>query len=80
MFFSDDDRSPYPFKCFHSSFCHLSGDQRERCERVELVHHLTHASDEVLCQALDGGAHAWAKISSADVRLNRRRGGPCVPR
>ena len=23
---------------------------------------------------------ALGKISSADVRLNRRRGGPCVPR
>ena len=56
---------------------HLTKEQRERCDRVELVHYMTHAGDAALCRALDGGAYSWASISAADVRLNRTWRGPC---
>jgi hypothetical protein len=37
-----------------------------------------HLGDDALGLAVDGGAYAWANITSADVRLNRRLRGPCV--
>ena len=57
---------------------HVSREQRLRCDRVEVVHFLSHANDDVLCQALDSGAYPWANLTSADVRLNRRLRGPCI--
>ena len=38
-----------------AAFDHVSREQRERCEHVEMVHYLTHAHDDALCLALDGG-------------------------
>jgi len=60
------------------SFEHVSREQRDRCKRVEMVHHLTHAHDDALCHALDTGAYPLANITSSDVRLNRRLRGPCI--
>ena len=50
----------------------ITKEQRVRCERVELVHFLTHAGDDALCRALDSGAYPWADVTSADVRINRK--------
>jgi hypothetical protein len=57
---------------------HVNREQRVRCDRAEMVHYLTHASDDSLCQALDVGGYSWARITAADVRLNRRLRGPCI--
>ena len=57
---------------------HVSREQRLRCDRVEVLHFLSHASDDVLCAALDTGAYSWANLTAADVRLNRRLRGPCI--
>jgi hypothetical protein len=75
-----------PLAAFHFStvpssttrFEHYTAEQRARCDRVLVVHSFMHIGDETLCQAVDGGAYAWANITSADVRLNRRLRGPCV--
>ena len=40
-----------------ASFEHVSREHWDRCERVEMVHHLTHAHDDALCQALDTGEY-----------------------
>ena len=45
---------------FIGSVEHVSREQRLRCDRVEVVHFLSHANDDVLCQALDSGAYPWA--------------------
>eukprot|EP01036_Dinobryon_divergens_P034581 gene34581-44707_t len=70
---------PFPAGfAFPAGFEHVSAEQRARCDRVELVHYFIHVHDDVLCQALDGGAYSWADITPADVRLNRRLRGKCV--
>ena len=72
------DRIPLRLLSMLAPFQFMTKEQRARCERVELVHYLTHAGDDALCQALDGGAYQWANVTSADVRLNRKWRGPCV--
>ena len=75
MFTSIGDEPFHPDLCL---FTHVFKEQRDRCERVEMLHHLTHASDDALCQALDGGAYQWANVTATDVRLNRKLRGLCV--
>ena len=57
---------------------HYTVEQRARCDRAQVVHGFIHINDDTLCHALDGGSYAWANITSADVRLNRRLRGPCI--
>ena len=59
-------------------FRHVNHERRARCDRVQKLHYLSHVQDDVLCQALDSGTYAWANVTSADVRLNRRLRGPCI--
>jgi len=61
-----------------SRFEHYSAEQRDRCDRVQVLHSFIHIGDDALCQALDGGAYAWANVTSTDVSLNRRLRGPCI--
>ena len=72
------DRIPFRLLSMLAPFQFMTKEQRARCERVELVHYLTHAGDDALCQALDGGAYQWANVTSADVRPNRKWRGSCV--
>ena len=65
-------------RTFLSPFEFITKEQRARCDRVELVHFLTHAGDDALCLALDSGAYRWADVTSVDVRLNRKWRGPCI--
>ena len=74
VYWSGSDVSPVSYL----APAHVTREQRLRCDRVEMVHLLTHCSDDILCAALTCGEYSWAHITSTDVRLNRRLRGPCV--
>ena len=57
---------------------HVNAEQRARCDRAEMLHTLSHMSDDAVCDALLNGHFAWANLTSSDIRLNRKLRGPCV--
>jgi len=59
------------------AFAHFNAEQRDRCDRAEKVHQLSHISDDLVCESLSNGGYRWANITPADVRLNRTLRGRC---
>jgi len=43
--------APLQLQSFAGAFGHVNAEQRARCDRVQKLHHLSHVSDDVLCQA-----------------------------
>ena len=58
---------------------HINAEQRERIDRVEVLHQgrAAHCSDDALAEALSLGEFSYANLTPADVRLNRLHRGPC---
>jgi len=62
----------FPLHPVSPQFEHFSTEQRACCDCVQVMQFFMHVVDDALCQVLDGGAYAWANITSADMRLNCR--------